>query len=187
MVALCVLLILLAAATWTDVARHEILNWNTYPGILAGLLLNLAGLGIVGGGTEGLSAGLGGFLVCGLIMLMAFVLFQVGGGDVKLIAMMGAFLGVERGMFALLWTFSIGFVLGAAIIIWQTGLLQILRNVYHHALLIIRARGWISPSSEQRKPLERGLFLAPAALLAAIIVSFSEFRVYLHDLKAFMM
>ena len=187
MVALCVLLILLAAATWTDVARHEILNWNTYPGILAGLLLNLAGLVIVGGGTEGLSAGLGGFLVCGLIMLMAFVLFQVGGGDVKLIAMMGAFLGVERGMFALLWTFSIGFVLGAAIIIWQTGLLQILRNVYHHALLIIRARGWISPSSEQRKPLERGLFLAPAALLAAIIVSFSEFRVYLHDLKAFMM
>ncbi|MFP6762139.1 MAG: A24 family peptidase [Planctomycetaceae bacterium] len=187
MVALCVLLIFLSVATWTDMARHEILNWNTYPGTLAGLLLNLAGLGILGSGTDGLSEGLAGCLACGLIMLVAFVLFQTGGGDVKLIAMMGAFLGVERGMFALLWTFSIGFVLGVAIIIWQTGLLQILKHICRHMLLIVKARHWIPPSREQRKPLERGLFLAPAALFAAVIVSFPEFRVYLPDLKAFMM
>ena len=33
---------------------------------------------------------------------------QVGGGDVKLIAMLGAFLGPEQGITAMLWTFVCG-------------------------------------------------------------------------------
>ena len=32
-------------------------------------------------------------------------MFKVGGGDVKLIAMLGAFLGPEQGITAMLWTF----------------------------------------------------------------------------------
>ncbi len=179
MVSLCVLLILLGVATWTDISRHEILNWNTYPGMLAGLLLNLSGLGILGEGIDGFSQSLAGFLLCGFIMLFAFVLFSMGGGDVKLIAMMGAFLGVEQGLFALLWTFSVGFVLGVAIVIWQTGFVEILRNTTRHTVLVIKARSWVPLSTEQRKPLDRGLFLAPAALIAAGIVSFPLIRVYL--------
>ncbi|MDA0588202.1 MAG: A24 family peptidase [Planctomycetota bacterium] len=175
MIALCVLFVLLAGATWTDVARHEILNWNTYPGMLAGLLLNVAGFGVLGSGFEGLSASLAGFLACGFIMLFAFVFFQLGGGDVKLVAMMGAFLGVELGLFALLWMFSVGFVLGVAIIIWQVGFVQIVKNVWWHLALVIKARSWVPMTTEQRKPLDRGLFLAPSALIATVIVSFPEF------------
>jgi prepilin peptidase CpaA len=179
MVALCVLLILLGVATWTDIARHEILNWNTYPGMLAGLLLNFAGLGILGEGLDGAAASLGGFLLCGIIMLFAFVFFAMGGGDVKLVAMMGAFLGVEQGLFALLWTFSVGFVLGVAIVIWQTGVVEILKKTGRHLVFVLKARSWVSLSTEQRKLLDRGLFLAPSALIAAGIVSFPFFRVYL--------
>lgn len=179
MAALCVLLILLCVASWTDISRHEILNWNTYPGILAGLLLNLAGFGILGEGIDGFSQSLAGLLLCGFIMLFAFVLFSMGGGDVKLIAMMGAFLGVEQGLFALLWTFSVGFVLGLAIVIWQTGFVEIIQKTCRHLALAIKARSWVPLSTEQRKPLDRGLFLAPSALIAAGIVSFPFFRVYL--------
>lgn len=176
MIALCVLFVLLAVATWTDVARHEILNWNTYPGMVIGMLLNLGGVGILGNGVEGLTGSLAGFFLCGFIMLFAFVFFQLGGGDVKLVAMMGAFLGVELGLFALLWMFSVGFVLGVAIIIWQTGFLQIVKNVWSHLILVIKAKSWVPMTTEQRKPLDRGLFLAPSALIATVIVSFPELQ-----------
>ena len=39
---LCVALLVVAAAT--DVARHKIYNWTTYPGMLAALAINAAGI-----------------------------------------------------------------------------------------------------------------------------------------------
>ena len=74
------------AATVTDLARHKIYNWTTYTGILTALGLSAAGLGLIP-----LSDSLLGLLACGLVMLVCFVLFKIGGGDVKLIAMLGAF------------------------------------------------------------------------------------------------
>ena len=38
-----------------------------------------------------------GLAACGLVMLVCFVIFRVGGGDVKLIAMLGAFLDRSKG------------------------------------------------------------------------------------------
>jgi len=174
MVALAVLLILLAVATRTDVARHEIYNWNTYSGMLAGLLLNAGGLGIFPAGMDGATESAIGFFACGLIMLTAFVFFDLGGGDVKLIAMTGAFLGLERGVEALLWTFSIGFVCGVAIIIWQTGAWNLIRRSAAHALLLARTRSFVPLAAAEREPLKRGLFLAPSALAAAVIVAWPD-------------
>src|SRR6188474_3498588 len=92
---------LVVLAAWTDAARHRIYNWTTYPGIIAGLVLAAAGWllewaapstarawqPVVGWLTLG--DAVGGFLVCGLLMLVCFVLFPIGGGDVKLLAMIG--------------------------------------------------------------------------------------------------
>lgn len=182
MIALYVLLGLLLVVSWTDISKHEIPNWATYPGMVIGLLLNIAGLGKLGSGLEGGLASLGGFLLCGFIILFAFILFPMGGGDVKIIAMIGAFLGVEHGLMALLWTFSVGFVIGAGIVIWQNGFLQIVRGVASHALLVLKARRWISPSTEQREPLKQWLFLAPAALVGTILTGFPQLSVYLPGL-----
>lgn len=179
MVALAVLLILLAVAAGTDIARHEIYNWNTYSGMLAGLLLNAGGMGIFPAGTAGASESAIGFVACGLIMLTAFVFFEMGGGDVKLIAMAGAFLGLERGIEALLWTFSLGFVVGVAIIIWQTGAWNLLRTTARHGMLVAKTRAWVPLSETERQPLKRGLFLAPSALAAAAIVVWPDFSAWL--------
>ena len=44
MIGAVLLLALLAVATATDLARHKIYNWNTYPGTLAAWILNAAGM-----------------------------------------------------------------------------------------------------------------------------------------------
>lgn len=165
------LLAFLAVATVTDVRRHRIYNWTTYPGILVGLLIRAyVAYDRDNDWWAGLQDGLIGFLACGFLMLFCFVLFNVGGGDVKLIAMMGAFLGLHKGIEALLWTFVLGGIMGTVILIWQFGFLTIIANVARHIRLVFRARGWISLTEEERKPLKRWLFLAPAAFAAVLIL-----------------
>ncbi len=175
MVAVIVLLCLLIVATITDVARHTIYNWNTYSGIIAGFVLNACGLGLIGTGWEALQESLFGFLALGFIMLFCFVWFDVGGGDVKLIAMTGAFLGFEHqgqylGIEAMLWTFVLGAIVGSAILIWQIGFLTIISKTFRHLILMLRAKSWVSLEQEEREPLKRGLFLAPSSLAAVVIV-----------------
>lgn len=166
MVSQIVLLSLLLIASVTDMTRHRIYNWMTYPGILSGLALQFWQ-----GGWDGLQNSLGGLAVCGGVMLLCFVLFDVGGGDVKLIAMMGAFLGVEDGITAMLWTFVIGSMMALAVVIWSLGIVRILQQAARHVRLVIQARGWIPLTQTERAPLQRTLFLAPAGFLAVCLQS----------------
>jgi prepilin peptidase CpaA len=159
------LLVLLAAAAITDVRRHRIYNGNTYPGILAGVALNW-----IERGRDGLEDSLAGFAACGAILLVCFVLFQIGGGDVKLLAMVGAFLGLHQGIEAMLWTFVLGSVAGVAVLIWQLGAFRIVRKVAEQIRYVFRARGWVPLTRAEREPLRRTLYLAPAALVAVCIV-----------------
>lgn len=172
MPAFCLLMVLLAFASITDIRRHWISNWNTYPGIVIGLLLNALGFGWLGPGWDGLQAALVGFLACGGLMLVAFVFFDMGGGDVKLMAMVGAFLGMESGIEVVLWTFSLGFVLGMAVIIWQVGVARLIGAAFEHMKLVTQAKGWVPLTTVERQPLQRGLFLAPSAFLAALVVGY---------------
>ncbi len=170
MIAVGVLLALLCVAAWTDFRSHTIYNWNCYPGIILGLALNVAGLGVTEGGWDGLWFATIGFFSCGMIMLTAFVFFQMGGGDVKLLAMIGSFLGLQSGVEALLWTFSLGLVIGISAIIWRYGALALIRRGIEHASAVLTARSWIPLNRDEKKPLEQGLFLAPSALIAVCIV-----------------
>jgi prepilin peptidase CpaA len=184
MPALIVLLLLLIVAAWTDFKNQKIHNWNTYPGILIGFILNMSGVGITPSGWDGLQSSVMGFLGCGGIMLFSFVLFSVGGGDVKLLAMAGAFLGLEQGVMALLWTFSVAFVFALAVIIWQIGFFHMLSKTFSHVWLMIKSKGWVPLSTSEREPLKAGLFLAPSALVAVIIVEYPYFEVYIRNASA---
>lgn len=160
------LMVLLIVATITDVREQAIYNWNTYPGIIAGFVLRW-----VTGGSSGLEDSVKGFLVCGGLMLLCFVLFGLGGGDLKLIAMMGSFLGFEKGVESLLWTLVLGAVMGAVMAVWQIGIVDIVQQGLRHLGRVWQARGWVPLDPESRKPLKQTLFLAPAGLLAALIVT----------------
>lgn len=184
MIATLLLAALLLVSTITDVLRHTIYNWTTYPGILLAWGLNALGSALVamsvvdpeklqswgwiGIGESGL-----GFLVCGFVLLVCFVLFHVGGGDVKLIAMMGAFLGLEQGIIAMLWTFVLGACMGLILLMWRVGPVRLAASAARHLRWMLRL-GQLNPlTPEERAMLQPPLFLAPSALGATLIVQCS--------------
>ena len=160
-------LALVAVAAWTDARRHRIYNWTTYPGILLGI-----GCQSLERGWEGCEDALLGLLVCGGVMLFCFVFFpDLGGGDVKLIAMMGAGLGLFDGILAMLWTFVIGFVAGLAYLVWKEGAVRLAKRSMALIREALVMRGRVSHPAEEASPLSRWLFLGPAALVAVLIVT----------------
>jgi prepilin peptidase CpaA len=182
MVLTALLLGLLTIAAATDAVRHRIYNWTTYPGMLAALAINgLATAWAAGADPRSFCPWLGwidvwdslfGLAVCGGALLVCFVLFRLGGGDVKLMAMMGAFLGVEQGVKAMLWTLVIGGCTGVIVLVWRVGPLRLAAAALRHLLWTIRL-GRITPLvPDQRAQLQPPLFLAPSALAAAAIVQF---------------
>ena len=145
-----VLVALLLVASVTDIRQGRIFNWITYPGLVAGLLfgaIRLTEAGHLEFDTAGLTESLLGIAGCGGIMLACFLLSDMGGGDVKLLATVGAFLGLQHGLTALLWTIVLGGVAGLALLIWQVGAGRIFVGTVRHLALVVRSRGWV--------PLER--------------------------------
>lgn len=174
MLATVLLLGLVLVATATDLWRHKIYNWTTYGGILAGLVLDAAGLGVevAGRGRVDFREGVVGFLACGFLMLVCFVVFKVGGGDVKLIAMLGAFLGAEGGIEAMLWTFVLGGCMGLIVLIWRVGPMRLTARIFRQIVYTLRLGHWSPLTADEREQLQPPLFLAPCALVAVIIVRF---------------
>ncbi len=168
MLATILLLGLVLTATGTDLARHKIYNWTTYSGILAAWALSAAGsLMLAAGCVEeprlrafgwiSLPESLLGLLACGLVMLVCFAMFQVGGGDVKLIAMLGAFLGPEQGITAMLWTFLWGACAGLSILIWRVGPLRTVGLAFRRVAAALLGMGglrlgFVRPLREESAP-----------------------------------
>jgi prepilin peptidase CpaA len=170
------LLLLTATAAVTDIVSHRIYNWTTYPGIILALATNYFERGW-DTGDPGLADSLKGFAMCGGLLLAAFALnFAVGGGDVKLMAMVGAFLGLEKGIEALLWTFVLGGAAGLIVLIWRVGLFRLVSGVVRHLLWSLRLGNWLPLTEEERKQLQPPVFLAPSAAIAVAIVSFDLVR-----------
>ncbi|ASV73852.1 Type IV prepilin peptidase TadV/CpaA [Thermogutta terrifontis] len=178
-----ILLLFLTAAVVSDVRTRRIFNWITYPGILAGLLLNgLGDLAVMAGwassswmqtwGVIGLGQAVTGFLACGLVMVACYVFFRIGGGDVKLIAMIGAYLGPEDGIIAMLWTFVLGACVALSVLVWRVGPVRFVMHLGRRLMGWLRVGYWGALTPEEQKALEPTLFLAPNAWLAVVIVHF---------------
>jgi prepilin peptidase CpaA len=111
--------ILFALAVWNDVKSYRIPNALVYSGAAMALAVHTflpAGLGLAGAvpGGIGFFPALGGLAV-GLVALLPFYLLRAAGaGDVKLMAMTGAFLGPVDAIGAVILTGIAGAVLAAA-------------------------------------------------------------------------
>jgi leader peptidase (prepilin peptidase)/N-methyltransferase len=189
MLSTVMLLGLTLVAAVTDVLRKKIYNWNTYSGILAALGLSAAGsswLWADGAAGPRLSYWLGsptfsdsavGLLACGGLMIVCFLFFPgIGGGDVKLMAMVGTMLGWEKGLVALLWTFVLAACFGLIALVWQVGPVTTVSRVGRLFLSKLRLV-WLPLSDEERKALKPPIFLAPSALAAVVIVRFELIEV----------
>jgi prepilin peptidase CpaA len=132
--ALLSLAILLLTAAWWDLKSHRIPNSLVFGGAVLGLLLNgllPQGFGfssVVPGGLGWWEAlqGLGMGLV---VLLPLYWLHAMGSGDVKLMAMVGAFLGPSQVLGVLLGTFLIGGMMALAIALRAGAMLRLLKNM----------------------------------------------------------
>jgi prepilin peptidase CpaA len=143
---LCIALLsgLLLGACWSDARTRRIPNRLVLAGTLAGLALNAllpTGTGLFSAmpGGLGFLDALGGFAV-GLGALLPFYLLRtMGAGDVKLMAMTGAFLGPAAVSSAVLMTLLAGGILALAVA-WRHGVVRsALVNV--HAMLALTLTG----------------------------------------------
>lgn len=116
--------LLLLASVWTDVKEGRIPNRFVFPGLVIGIFFNTAlpeGLGFL--------SGIGGLTIGLMALLPMYLLRVMGAGDVKLMAMVGAFLGAEGAFGAVLGTFLVGGVL-SLVYAWRIGmLLRMLQNI----------------------------------------------------------
>lgn len=125
-------LVVAGGACVTDVRASRIPNTLTLLGVVTGLVAHAvlpAGLG-VGAALAGAAAGL-------LVFLPFFVLGGMGGGDVKLMAAVGAWLGWPAILTAALTIAIVGGVVALAVAISRGYLRQALGN------LLALARFWI--------------------------------------------
>ena len=124
----------LLVAAWTDVRTRRIPNLLVASGMLCGLAVQAlapAGSGLFGGGWGGLgivSAALG--LLTGLALFMPLYIFRaLGAGDVKLLAMVGVWLGPQFTLAAALLTLLAGGLLAIIVMLASRSSLQVLSNV----------------------------------------------------------
>lgn len=176
----------LLVSTFTDVRQHKIYNWTTYPGIVAALVISgiatCLGIDVINGSqaqaeTLGIVSwpdSMTGLLACGAMMVVCYVFFPggVGGGDVKLIAMIGAYLGVMSGLEAMLWTFVLGGCAALISLVWRFGFWKLATRSVRFAWYRLRLGSAFELNESEREPLRTELFLAPSALLGVVIVRF---------------
>lgn len=96
-----------AIAVWIDVRTRRIPNWLTVTSALLGMTYH-----VVNGGVAGMAVSLGGFATGFGILLLLWLSGAGGGGDVKLMGAVGAWLGafatllvfIGSGLFAIVCT-----------------------------------------------------------------------------------
>lgn len=131
---LIVLCLLLARAAWSDVRERRIANRLVFAGAFAGIVFNTVlpeGSGFASAlpGALGFWMSLGG-LAAGLgLMLPMYLLRAMGAGDVKLIAMIGAFVGPRAIVGVVLATFIVGGVMILAVVLRNGSLGRVLDNL----------------------------------------------------------
>ncbi len=132
-----VLVLLLIVAAGSDVRSHRIPNWLVFGGTAFALLYNGLGFAVADNSMsvaflrengwlvsiEGLAVGL-------LALLPLYLLRAMGAGDVKLMAMAGAFLGPWNALLAVLATFLAGGLLALVYVVWTGTAGQALQNVF---------------------------------------------------------
>ncbi|HEY0843232.1 A24 family peptidase [Methylotenera sp.] len=134
LLALVPMLVLMLLAAKQDISSHRISNKLVLTGVLFGVILN--GILPEGWGFNSQIPGALGWLAAfkGLVIGMAlflplYWLRAMGAGDVKLMGMVGAFLGPNDVLGAVLATLLAGGVLALFVVMWSKQLRPMLQNV----------------------------------------------------------
>ena len=117
----------------SDLRKHVIYDWITFPALAIGLITRFAAYGLGGMFDQGLAAALFGagfcFLIFGLFLIWGK---GMGGGDVKLIAALGALAGFHHCLSVVMCTALVGGVFALGLLVARRKLLGTDKGLFHH-------------------------------------------------------
>jgi len=120
-----VLFTLLAIASVSDYRIYRIPNWLTVGGAVFALIYKTA---TAVSPSSGFLVAFGGLFLGFALMLPLYALRVMGAGDVKLMAMVGAFLGVHETFQAILFAFIVGGIAAIGFALYKRKLRRLLKN-----------------------------------------------------------
>jgi len=120
-----VLFVLLAIASVSDYRTYRIPNWLTFGGAIFALVYKTV---IAVSPSTAFLLAFGGLFLGFLIMLPLYVMGAMGAGDVKLMAMVGAFLGIHETLPAVLFAFIVGGIAALGFAFLKGKLARMLHN-----------------------------------------------------------
>jgi len=131
-VSLIVLAAVLVAAGVSDLAWGKVFNRLTYPATAVGLALGAAQGAADGGAWDGLVDHVLGFAFGFGVLFIPYLLGGMGGGDVKLMGVVGAFLGWESegALHAVFYSFLVAAGIGVILMIWRGETRRVLRRLW---------------------------------------------------------
>lgn len=177
-----------AFALWHDVRSRRIPNQLIVAGTISAFLLHMmlapgSGLFSTPFGSLGLGVSLSGFVVGLLLLLPFYAMRALGAGDVKLMAVVGAFIGPFGVLGATLLTMLAGGALALIVAFGSGQLLQVIVNV-QQMLRGASLRRLISASARIEAPvattgkLPYAIAIACGTASQLILASASEWRFF---------
>lgn len=172
--ALAALCVSIAGAS-IDMKSAKIPNWLTGGGLVAGLVLRACLTS-----WAGLEAGLSGALLGGGILFLPFVVKGIGGGDVKLMAAAGAWVGMEHALALVLATAIAGgfWAVGYMVFRKQTGqtMLRTLQAIQFHLGSGVQSCPDLAGDSGPSIRIPYSLAIASGAFFVLVSLSTSVWR-----------
>lgn len=150
------ILVVALAAAW-DHRTGTIPNWITVPPMIAAPL----GYGLVAG-WMGVAVAIAGLFICAFVPYVLFRANAIGGGDVKLLAAVGAMLGVMPGIEAQLVAFVAASVIAMGRLVWHGQLGATFANTVNLVANPLRKK-------EKRVPLSTSLMAQVRLGMPALI------------------
>jgi len=162
-----------ALAAWTDWRRGEIPNWLTYGALVLGPMVQImralsAKTSMNDALTEGGLSLVGAFL-CGIVPVVLYRQGGIGGGDLKLLAGVGAILQPTLGVEAEMYCFFGAALFAPALLAYRGKLIATLKNSY--SILV----NMFLPKTKRRTVEESSLSwlrLGPAVLFGVALTAY---------------
>jgi len=109
----------------TDILHGKIYNKITYPAIILGVLIAFTG------GLLIIKSSIIGLLIGFILFFFVFLVGGFGGGDVKLMAAIGAIKGYPFILYASFYSALVGGIISLGMMIWKGKFLNSMRNIFN--------------------------------------------------------
>jgi len=163
------LLLLMFLAVIIDIRYHRIPNWVTLSTLFIGLSTQL-----IINGSNGLIFALGG-VALGFTCFFPFYLKRgMGAGDVKLMAVIGSFLGFKFTLLAVAYTLIFGGIMGVFIILKQGDIKNLVRRYLDMASIMLSTRKAFYIPPEENDPGHRRFAYALAIAVGTCLVLYQN-------------